>query len=202
MPLLRREEAIQRFPTLDPKAAKSVPNVRESPEVLEARRKLEELEAHLATIKREIAEAERRPMETRTAADLDAERILQGKPLDAQPPAGDLEELRRRRTAVERAVEMQNRAVAEIILNVGRQACDRLDPLARKYATQIVEALDALHDALETLNCFSGFLASRGIKGTLRPQFWEPTPIELQIVNLVEMATASRRKAFDLPAKK
>jgi len=202
MALLKREEAIQRFPTLDPKAAKSVPNVRESPEVLEARQKLEDLEAQLATIKGEISDADRRPNEMRTAADLDAERILLGKPLETQSPAGDLEELCRRRTAIERAIEMQNRAVAEIIVTVGRQACDQLDPVVRKYATQIVDALDALHDALETLNCFSGFLASRGIKCTVRPHSWEPTPIELQIVNLAEMAAESRRKAFGLPAKK
>lgn len=193
MPLLPREQAITRFPTLDPKTAKTIPNIREAPELLDAQRKLADLEGQLVAVCAEIAEAEKQPKATRGPVDLDAERILQGEPLEAQPPAGDLAELRRRQTAIKRAVELQNQAIAETFAKLGREACDQLAPVAAKYQHRVLDALDALRDSLEGLNCFSGFLASKGVKGNLRPRHWEPSPIEHQLVNLIETAAAWRR---------
>ncbi len=199
--MLEKTQAAERFPTLDPKGARSIPDLRQAAEILEARSKLEELEGQLVTVKAEIVEAEKRPDRPRTGADIDALQILDGKPLDRQLPVGDLAELRRRRVALERAVELQREALGEITRRAAQGAIAQLGPLARKYAVAAVEAMDRLEDALEALNSFFSFLSTRGFKPGLLPGHWTIFPTEINLLNLAAEDATVRREAFGLPAK-
>jgi hypothetical protein len=200
--MLDRAQAAERFAKLEGKAARGIPDLRQDAEIKAATQKVADLEAQLAAIKAAITAAERQPKDLRTGRDLDAEKILAGKPLESQPPAGDLEELRRRRAATERAIEMQQVELNGITIRVARDACDKIAPLAAKYGAAIVSALDALEDALEGLNCFANFLSSRGFKPRLRPAAWGILPIDTQLLHLAGIVAASRRQGFGLPAKK
>jgi hypothetical protein len=200
--MLTKEQAIERFPKLDAKAAKAIPDLRQNPEIVAAREKLQDLEQQLAAIKREIAEAESRPEVTRTGTDLDAQRILQGRPLETQAPAGVLDDLRRKRVAIERALQLQAAEIHAITKRVAEEACNQLEPLARKYATAVLDAIDRLAESLESLNSFGSFLSSRGLKLNMRPGHWQPLPLEVNILNSATQAAAVRRQALGLPAKK
>jgi hypothetical protein len=204
--MTKREELVARFMKIDPATAKVIPNLRDHPEIVESREKLHALETELATLKTAIIEGERGRKPTRSAVDVDAEQVLAGETLGPQCSVSDLEQLQRRRAAVERAIVMQTQFLAEVERRIVKEACENVEPIIGRYAQTAVTAFEHLREVLERGQSLFAFLSSRGYARNLRSRHWNLTALEEEFLADGRSRTAIRahvlhlRRVFGLKA--
>jgi len=121
--------------------------------------------------------------------------VFNGEPL-AQLESKPQADLRRRRRAIEGAIEKQKTIVVGIESRVATEVCDAIEPLAHEKIGAVIAAFDGVAAAIGDLEAFDKALRSKGIKARLRPPGWEVSPIEHQLMVRIEPHVTNRRESL------
>lgn len=183
------------FVSLDPKAARAIKPIRNSPEVQAAIDKREEMELRLKSLMQEIIEAEQSQREPRSASVVDAERLLAGEPLADRLPTTRLQDLHREREAVKTAIELQGQRITETMLHLVRENLEHVEPVVRKYVAATMKAIAEVQRAIEAEAKLFAYLRRMGYRDGV-PGYWSILPAEQQILQAAASTLQSRRAGF------
>jgi len=135
----------------------------------------------------------------------DALDILNGTPFVVESTDTQKQDLSRRRTALAKAIEIQQGLIAELESKIILRNCKAFEELGNGYVKKTIKAFEQVELALKDQEKFFLLLSTLGYRQDRRPARWTTWPYELQTlyggISSLTWYLDSRRASVGLATK-
>ncbi len=179
----RRKKVLQ-FEKVNPEIAKKIKPILKYPKMIAAQEKLERLKLELKKIMVDIETCYHGDSAPVTMPDkqADAQAILDGVSIAEGSSETPLEYLSRKKEAIKTAIGVQETEIRVLVLNLCKEACVEIRPVAQTHAEDVLNCFENLRLALLRKVTFYDFISFRGIDELSRPVYWRMTDFEYQLL--------------------